>query len=43
MYARAPKPGSAQSTPDCVSMGKRVRDKDISTYSDLDDWFELRA
>jgi len=24
-------------------MGKRVRYNDISTYSDLHDWFELRA
>ncbi len=36
-------PGSAQSTPDCVSRGERVRDNDISTYSDLHGWFELRA
>jgi len=35
IYARVPKPGSAQSTPDCVSMEKRVQDKDVSLYSNL--------
>jgi len=43
VYAQVPKPGSVQSTPDCVSMEIRVQDNDISSYSDLHDWFELRA
>jgi hypothetical protein len=34
IYARVPKPGSVQSTPNCVSMGKEIRNNDISTYSD---------
>jgi hypothetical protein len=43
IYALVPKPGSVQPAMVCASIRKRVRDSDISIYSDFHGWFELRA
>ena len=43
LHPRPPKGGSVQSAPDYVSMGNRVRDRDIVSFSDLDGLFDLRT